>query len=163
MESTRPNRGFTGTHMAIIMVAFFGTIIGANSLMAYYAGASWSGMLAKNTYVASQDFNRKAAEAREWARLGFRGTVRVEGTALHYRLEGPVAVISGVGTILASFHRPVGDKQDFAIELTPLGDGSYSAQHKLEAGPWIVDLEAKSAGKTIFHHAERIVVAEGTL
>lgn len=161
MQTMRQDHGFTGWHMAAIMISFFGTIIGANGLMAYYAGSSWSGMLSKNTYVASQDFNLRAAEAREWARQGFRGEVDIDRTAVHYRLVGPEDVVAGVKTVSAIFHRPVGDRQDFTIELAQAADGSYSGEHLLEPGPWIVDLAAKAGDRTIFHQAERIVIREG--
>lgn len=161
MQTIRQDRGFTGRHMLTIMITFFGTIIGANVLMAYYAGSSWSGMLSKNTYVASQDFNLKAAEAREWARQGLRGQVVLEGAYIHYRLDGPDVVLTRVKTVLATFRRPVGDKQDFAVTLTRRADGSYSALHMLKAGPWIIDFAAQSGDGTVFHQAERVVVGEG--
>lgn len=161
MQTIRQGRRFTGGHMVAIMVIFFGTIIGANGLMAYYAGSSWSGMLSKNTYVASQDFNIKAAEAREWVRQGFRGKVDVDSTAVRYRLDGPKDMIAGITTVSAIFHRPVGDSQDFTIELVRNADGSYSSEHTLKPGPWVIDLATKAGDRTIFHQAERIVIGEG--
>ena len=150
-------RGFTGWHMLAIMLAFFGTIISVNVLMAYYAGASWSGMLSKNTYVASQDFNKNAARAREWAHEGLKGELAVEGGLVRYRLEGPADILADVDHVEAIFHRPVGDKQDFSIQLTGR-DGLFSAAHALAAGPWIVDLAAKRRDALVFHQAERVVV-----
>ena len=160
MQDIAQSKGFTGWHMLTIMVAFFGTIISVNVLMAYYANSSWSGMLSKNTYVASQDFNIKAAEARAWARQGFRGKITVDRAAVGYAMESPVDTVSEVQTVTAVFHRPVGDHQDFAINLQPSADGAYSAAHELAPGPWIVDLEAKSYDRTVFHQAERIVIEE---
>ena len=55
---------FTGWHMLAIMLAFFGTIITVNFTMAYLATSTWSGLVVKNTYVASQQFNGKAAAAK---------------------------------------------------------------------------------------------------
>ena len=153
-------RGFTGWHMLAIMLAFFGTIISVNVLMAYYAGASWSGMLSKNTYVASQDFNKNAARAREWANEGLKGKLAVEGGLVRYRLEGPADILADVDYVEAIFHRPVGDKQDFTIKLEKAGEGYFTADHNLNAGQWIVDLAAIENGKTIFHEAERIHIAE---
>jgi nitrogen fixation protein FixH len=161
MQAISKTRGFTGWHMLSIMIAFFGTIITVNVTMAYYANSSWSGMLSKNTYVASQDFNVKAAEAREWARRGLRGDIAVDRSEVRYRLEGPDAVLATVTKVNAIFHRPVGDGQDFSIELTRSGNGPYSAKHALASGPWIVDIEAKSEARTVFHEAERVVVGEG--
>jgi len=151
---------FTGRHMLAIMIAFFGVIISVNLLMAYYANTSWSGILAKNTYVASQEFNIKANEARKWAERGFKGEFAVKGALLEFRLSGPQAEIAALKTIDALFHRPVGDKQDFALTLNKSADGVFSAEHKLGAGQWIVDLAATANGTVIYHQAERIVIKE---
>ena len=70
-------------------------------------------------------------------------------------------MIAGVKTVAAIFRRPVGDSQDFTIELTRTADGSYSAEHLLEPGPWVVDLAARAGDRTIFHQAERIIIGEG--
>lgn len=158
MSATRGN-GFTGWHMAVIMMAFFGTIISVNILMAYLASASWSGMLSKNTYVASQDFNRNAARSRAWAKEGLKGVLSVEGGMVRYRLEGPGDVVASVDHVEAVFHRPVGDKQDFSMKLIREHD-RFSAPRALAEGPWIVDLAAMRRGELVYHQAERIVSGE---
>ena len=50
-----PEREFTGWHMAITMIAFFGVIISVNLTMAILASSTWTGLIVKNGYVASQD------------------------------------------------------------------------------------------------------------
>lgn len=151
--------GFTGWHMLGIMLAFFGTIIAVNSLMAYYASSSWSGILAKNTYVASQEFNIKAAEARQWAKQGFRGELKVDGDLLTYRLQGPAGAVDRLSAVSVIFHRPVGEQQDFTLTLRRTADGAFSAQHALASGQWIADVAAIEDGKTIFHQAGRLNIA----
>jgi nitrogen fixation protein FixH len=155
--NTIVERRFTGWHMLAIMLAFFGTIISVNVLMAYYAGASWSGMLSKNTYVASQDFNKNAARAREWAKEGLGGELKITGGVVRYHLTGPADRLANVDHVEAIFHRPVGDKQDFSVLLKP-SNGIFSATHTLAAGPWIVDLAAMRHGELVFHEAERITL-----
>ncbi|MBL0373219.1 FixH family protein [Rhizobium sp. KVB221] len=151
---------FTGWHMFAIMIAFFGTIIAVNSLMAYYASASWSGLLAKNTYVASQDFNLKAEEAREWASRGFKGRLEVDAESVRYQLEGPAAEIDALKSVTALFHRPVGYRQDFELELKKDANGIFTAEHALASGQWIVDLASVEHGKTIYHQATRITISD---
>jgi nitrogen fixation protein FixH len=159
---TVKSANFTGWHMLAIMCAFFGTVIGVNVLMAYYASASWSGILAKNTYVASQDFNLKAAEAREWAREGFKGKLTVEGDQLKYRLEGPAKSIDALQAVSAIFHRPVGEQQDFVLSLPRSADGSFVARHGLAPGQWIADIAVIEDGRTIFHEAMRLHITGDT-
>src|SRR5690606_31679205 len=68
MNST-PRKGFvfTGWHMFGAMVLFFGVIISVNLYMAWQATHTWSGLVVKNTYIASQEFNGKVAEAKALA------------------------------------------------------------------------------------------------
>jgi nitrogen fixation protein FixH len=158
--ATEPSRPFTGWHMLAILVAFFGVIISVNLLMASYASSSWSGLISKDTYVASQDFNIAAAKARRWEAEGFSGKFTVRDNILEYRLKGPAAAVGHLTEISAIFHRPVGDKQDFTIKLTKTSDGNFTSGHNLPVGQWIVDLAAIDKGDTVFHEAERIYIAE---
>ena len=158
-DETKPSV-FTGWHMLAILVAFFGVVISVNVLMAYLASSSWSGIVAKNTYVASQEFNIKAEQARAWAAAGFKGEFNVKGERLEYRLQGPAADLAELGQITAIFHRPVGDKQDFSMILPKAGEGLFAANHTLKSGQWIVDLAAIENGKTVFHQATRIYIRE---
>jgi nitrogen fixation protein FixH len=158
--ATHTPRPFTGWHMLAILVAFFGVVISVNVLMASYASSSWSGLISKDTYVASQDFNIEAAKARRWAAEGFKGKFKVMDRVLEYRLEGPAAQIGHLASVSAIFHRPVGDKQDFTLKLTRSTDGVFIAQHALASGQWIVDLAAIEDGKIVYHQAERFVIGE---
>jgi len=63
---------FTGRHMLIIMVAGFSVVIAVNITLAVLASSTWSGLVAKNGYVASIDFaqnetSRRAIETRGWS------------------------------------------------------------------------------------------------
>ncbi|ESY87148.1 FixH family protein, partial [Mesorhizobium sp. LNHC229A00] len=71
--TTRKPREFTGRHMLAIIPAFFGVVIAVNLTMATLANTSWTGLVVENTYVASQQFNRKAEEGRAQAALGWTG------------------------------------------------------------------------------------------
>ncbi|MEO0913737.1 MAG: FixH family protein, partial [Pseudomonadota bacterium] len=55
---------FTGWHMFAVMVLFFGTIISVNLTLAYFASQSWTGLVVKNSYVASQHFNEDQARLK---------------------------------------------------------------------------------------------------
>jgi nitrogen fixation protein FixH len=161
MTTTTETSGtFTGWHMLAILVAFFGVIIAVNVTMATFASTSWSGLISKDTYVASQDFNIEAAKAHRWAAEGFKGEFTVHSPTLEYRLEGPAAKVERLVQISAIFHRPVGDRQDFTVTLKRTSAGLFTLQHDLPAGQWIVDLAAIENGETVYHEAERIYIAE---
>ena len=63
---------FTGRHMLLIMVAFFGVVIAVNIVMTVQASRSFSGLVAKNGYVASIDFARDEASRAHAAERGWQ-------------------------------------------------------------------------------------------
>lgn len=150
---------FTGWHMLASMVAFFGTIIAVNFTMAYLATSTWSGLVVKNTYVASQEFNGKTEAIRQMLATGIAGELSVKRDGVRYRLTLPGEVPVVADSVLAHFKRPVGEHQDFEQMLTPAGDGVYLATRDVLAGNWIVEIRAQKDGKLIMHEAHRIAVS----
>ena len=51
-------RRFTGRHMLVLMLAFFGVVVAVNLLMATLATRTFGGTVVDNSYVASQRYNR---------------------------------------------------------------------------------------------------------
>lgn len=156
---TRKSFTFTGWHMLAIMLAFFGTIITVNVTMAYLATSSWSGLVVKNTYVASQEFNGRTAAIRQMLATGITGDLSVDATGMRYRLTLPGDKPVIADSVLAHFKRPVGDHQDFEQVLTPAGDGLYIADRSILTGSWIVEIQAMKDGELIMHEAKRISVS----
>jgi hypothetical protein len=80
-NSQHAPRPFTGRHMAMIMIAFFGVVIAVNVLMARFAVSTFGGVVVENSYVASQHFNRWLDEARVEGRWAGRRCFRALRTA----------------------------------------------------------------------------------
>lgn len=156
---TRKVFTFTGWHMLAIMLAFFGTIITVNFTMAYFATSTWSGLVVKNTYVASQEFNGKTAAIKEMLATGIAGDLSVDAKGMRYRLTLPNNVPVVADSVLAHFKRPVGEHQDFELLMTPAGDGLYLAETAVLPGSWIVEIKATKDGKLIMHEAKRVTVS----
>ena len=156
---TRKAFTFTGWHMLAIMLAFFGTIITVNFTMAYFATSTWSGLVVKNTYVASQEFNGKTAAIKEMLATGIAGDLSVDTKGMRYRLTLPNNVPVVADSVLAHFKRPVGEHQDFELVLTPAGDGLSLAETAVLPGSWIVEIKATKGGKMIMHEAKRVTVS----
>jgi nitrogen fixation protein FixH len=152
---------FTGWHMLGVMALFFGTIISVNFYMAYNAIHSWSGLVAENTYVASQQFNGKAAEARTLTASGVTGALTIHGSDIRYEISRPKDGLISADTLVLKFRRPVGEHQDFELDLSPISKGVFGTTHQVLPGHWIVDASATKAGKRILHKAERIAVLRG--
>ena len=81
------------------MLAFFGVIIAVNVVMATLASTSWTGLVVENSYVASQEFNRKAEEGRAQAALGWKSRLTIAGGEIRY------ALTDAAGTAIALSRR----------------------------------------------------------
>ncbi|WP_087005454.1 FixH family protein [Rhizobium sullae] len=152
-------KGFTGRHMLLIMLTFFGIIIAVNMTMAWYASSSWSGLVVKNTYVASQEFNKKAEAMRAMAMSGVSGKFALHDGLIVYELHNRDGFPAAADEVTAHFKRPVGDHEDFVIELPKSHDGHFEARRRILSGDWIVEVISKNQGTTVMHEALRINTA----
>ena len=152
---------FTGWHMLGVMVLFFGTIITVNLIMAWNASHSWSGLVVPNTYVASQQFNGKVAEAKALAASGIEGGLTIEGGRIAYRVVDAKGVPVIADDISATFKRPVDEREDFTVALRPAEEGLFVAERVVPGGQWVVDISTKRDGVKVFHQTLRTVVAGG--
>ena len=152
-------REFTGRHMLGVMLAFFGTIISVNMLMAYFATSTWSGLVVKNSYVESQLFNEHTAERRKMAELGWKGTIAVQSGELDFGLvdrEGnPVDA-----AIAVKLGRPSFEAQDRMLELAARSPGSYGVPVTVGPGIWNADVTATATDGTVWKHSYRFTVKE---
>ena len=152
---------FTGWHMLGVMVLFFGTIITVNLIMAWNASHSWSGLVVPNTYVASQQFNGKVAEAKALAASGIEGSLTIEGGRIAYRVVDAKGVPVIADDVSATFKRPVDEREDFTVALRPAEEGLFVAERAVPGGQWVVDISTKRDGAKVFHQTLRTVVAGG--
>ena len=164
---TKTSGAFTGWHMLGIMVAFFGVIIAVNITMAYKAVSSWSGLVVKNTYVASHEFNDKAETGKEQAALQWQSQPTFAEGVFTWRLtdrEGKAVTLTG-GTV--DFKRPVGDVHDTKVSLTVAEEGVLTAPLELGEGAWIMEVNA-DASKDYglddpYRHIIRVLVKDGRI
>lgn len=127
---------FTGRHMLLVMLGFFGTVIGANLALAYFASATFGGTVVDNSYVASQHFNDWLQAGRAQAALQW--TTRIERDVddhLLLSLADPGGAIEGA-EVRAVLHHPLGERHDTAVAFTPLGGGRYRTQAVVAQGRW---------------------------
>jgi nitrogen fixation protein FixH len=143
MKAKQP-KPFTGRHMAIIMLGFFTTVVAANLTMAYFASHSWTGLVVKNAYVASQQFDETTARLAQSAAVAVRLEVDHDrlGVVLTNKAGAPIsaqAVVLRVG-------RPSHEGEDQSIALLPIERGTYSAKHSLSPGQWSGTITADVQG-----------------
>ncbi len=162
--TTRPGRSpeFTGRHMLLILVAFFGVIITVNVTMATFATSSWTGLVVKNTYVASQQFNDRVAAAQAQRAGGWHARSTIEGGEFRFAIldagDRPIRLASAEVT----FRRPVQEAADFRLALVPSSDGTFAAELALADGQWIVDVVADAGLDEPWREISRVFVRGGS-
>lgn len=163
MRQPASSSEFTGRHMLLVMLAFFGVIIAVNVTMATLANTTWSGLIVKNSYVASQHFNAKAQAARAQIALGWTGTMGYEAGTFRYALADAAGAPVRVETSEAFFRRPVDDRHDQTIPMMPAGPGAIAAAVDLKDGIWIVEIAAAAGLEAPYRDVRRIAVKGGVL
>ncbi|ALC12863.1 FixH family protein [Sphingopyxis sp. 113P3] len=143
MSGTPERKPFTGRHAAIILVAFFGVVIGVNMVMASFALSTFGGTVVDNSYVASQHYNEWLARAEAQDRLGWEESVAVDESR-HVRLtileEG--APLQGL-RVIATLRHPLGQAPARAMDFAPDVDGTLRSVEPLPAGRWQIDLSVR--------------------
>lgn len=131
---------FTGRHMLLIMVAFFGTIILVNATLAYFAISSWTGLVVPNSYVASQTFNADTARRLEAVTRGAHAVVSMDGHYMVVRFTGKDREPLSADALAASLRHPVDAGKEMIVEFSPDGAGIYRSVTELPAGSWTGDV-----------------------
>lgn len=162
-SSSGPRRGeFTGKHMWLVVIAFFGTIIAVNITMAVVSATSWTGLVVENSYVASQEFDDRRAAHQAQLDAGWTSRLSYAGaTALLSVTDGTGQPVD-LGTPVLQINRPVGGHDDQQVALTRRADGTYAGPVTLGPGVWeaIVDVPVTVLGPFEIH--ERFSIAGQT-
>lgn len=156
-------REFTGGHMIAIMLAFFGVIVGVNLLMASFATQSWTGLVVKNSYVASQTFNESAEAFRRQEELGWRDYFSLDGGAISYRITDRDGEGISAQAVNLTFRRPAFEAEDHTIVVQAAADGTFAADHQLGDGLWVVEAAVPVSPELQWRKSFRIFIKEGRL
>ena len=144
-------RELTGRHVLIGFVAAFAVIIGVNMLLAVKAVQTFPGLETRNTYVASQRFDRERAAQ---IALGWTVEAAVRGTTLRLAIadeHGPVEPTLTKALLGRATHAAADRTPEFTFDGT-----AFVAPVELGPGNWNLRLEARASDGTIFR--QRIVL-----
>ncbi len=151
-------RTFTGWHMATITISFFAIIIGVNLVLAVLANSSWTGLVVANSYVASQTFNRDAAEARLQQAAGWQLKLTVKRDFAQMSvLDRDNQPLTGLD-LRAILQRPTDEAGDQNLKLQDRGAGVYLAQAPIGRGVWIADITVEGSDRKPVRFVQRIFV-----
>ena len=162
MNPDERQAAFTGRHMLLTMLAFFGVIIAVNFTMAWFARSSWTGFVVENSYVASQQFNAKMAETRAQQALGWTGHFSLADGSVRYGISDAKGAEVALETVTITFRRPVDDREDHTIVLAK-DAGGYAVAHDMADGVWIVEIDADANLPNHYRDTRRIHVFQGIL
>lgn len=155
IDDTRP---FTGWHALVLIGLFFAVIIIVNIVMAVYANSTFPGLVVKNGYVASQQYNEVLAGARAQAESGLRAEIGHERGVVSFRLlDRDGFAVHGL-TVTALAGRPATAREDIVIAFAETGDG-YVADGPLGAGRWEVEIEARRGGGLAYRELREVFVS----
>ena len=148
--TTKP---ITGRQVFFVTAAAFAVIIGVNLTLAFKAVATFPGLEVKNSYVASQNFDKDRAAQLG---LGWQVAARIEGDALILSIDGKDGPVRDV-TIDATLGRAT----HVADDRTPVFvfDGTaWVAPVDVGPGNWNLRLVAIAADGTPFRQRIPIYV-----
>jgi nitrogen fixation protein FixH len=149
---------FTGRHMLFSMIGFFGVIIAVNLVMAVFANTSWTGLVVKNSYVASQEFNGRIAENRVQARRGWTAEVTLDGPRLRYRLTDANGKAVIPDRVSMTISRPTHENADQTVMLESAKDGAFLSPAPPAPGIWNIKAVATWADGTRDARVFRVTV-----
>jgi len=135
-------REFTGRHMLLLMVSFFGVILAVNVLMATLSATSWTGLVVTNSYVASQEFETRRIAHEAQLAAGWSSELQFDAGTVRLRVVDGLGNPVDLGEPLLSINRPVGGHDDQKLALLRDADGTYTAALSLDVGVWDALVEA---------------------
>lgn len=149
-------REFTGKHMLLLAIGFFGVIISVNVLMAVLSATSWTGLVVQNSYVASQEFEtrRIAHDAQQAA--GWQSDIRLAEGRVMLSVRDAAGQPVALGLVELLVNRPVGGHDDQRLVLERQTDGSYAADLHLAGGVWDLHVEAPETALGPYDLHERL-------
>ncbi len=146
------DRKLTGWHVLAMFCTAFGIIITVNMILAFSAVRTFPGLEVKNSYVASQSFDRDRAAQEA---LGWDVSANVEDDFLILRIDdalGPVAPQITRATLGRATH--VSDDRELNFKFD--GTAHFAGVADLAPGNWNLRLAAVAEDGTRFQ--QRIIL-----
>jgi nitrogen fixation protein FixH len=148
---------FTGWHMLLIMVGFFGVVFFVNGMLVYSALHSWTGLVVENSYVASQTFDTDTQRLAT-ARKDLRHQLHYQDGQLKLGLMTVGGEHADATDIKIDIGRPADNSQDQSLTLIADGQGGFFATTKLSSGVWTGNIKGRLNGSSDIVLPFRLIV-----
>lgn len=164
MNKPQAARPLTGRLVFVLLVAFFGVVIGVNLVMMKLAIQTLPGTEVDSAYSASLAYEKEIAAAHEQNMRHWQIDAQVQrgadGAAM-LRVEARDdngRPLSGL-KFLGRFERPTDRRADQAVTLAETGIGIYSGNAALIApGQWDLVLQGDKAEQRMFLSRNRVLL-----
>jgi nitrogen fixation protein FixH len=158
------SKPLTGTKVFLMLVAFFGVVIGVNVTMMKLAIATLPGTDVDSPYAAGLTYDREISAAQDQAARKWQVNAHIERRAdgaATLQVEArdaagqPMTGLKFGGRL----ERPTDKRADLAIDLTEAGIGIYRGNATSVApGQWDLVIEGEAQGMRVFLSRNRVIL-----
>ena len=163
MASANPTP-LSGTKVLLMLVAFFGVVIGVNVTMAKLAISTLPGTEVDSPYAAGLAYEKEIAAAHEQAARKWQVNADIKRSAdggATLQVDARDAAgrpLTGL-TFKGTLERPIDKRADQAVELSEIGIGVYrGTASAVAAGQWDLVLEGDARGERMFLSRNRVIL-----
>lgn len=149
-------RELKGRTVLMITIAAFGVVVAANMSLLYAALGSFPGLEVKNSYVASQSFD-KERDAQE--ALGWNTSVAYENGELQLDIRERSGLSAEPSLLVANIGRTTHTRDDRQLVLERDGDIRVAAV-SLEPGLWLIRVAAETADGVAYSRRIPLTVSQ---
>ncbi len=160
-ERVDSGRKLTGRMVLIMLLAFFGTVIGVNAVLFRFAITTFSGLEEKNAYMAGVSHDRQLAAARAQDQRAWKIDARLQRLAPGRTLVGVERKDTGAQadlTVMARFEHPSDGRQDRELVLEQANASAWRGVLDLPAGAWDLTIEMRGSDGVLFRSRDRVQV-----
>jgi len=163
-KSLASPKPLTGRKVLVMLLAFFGVVIGVNMIMMRLAIQTLPGTEVDSAYSASLAYENEIAAARDQNARNWKVDAHIQrgadgGATLQVEARDengkPMSGLKFEGR----FERPTDRRADRPVALAEMGIGIYRGSAPLiAAGQWDLVLEAVAAGRRMFLSKNRVLL-----
>ncbi len=148
----------SGWHFLGIMLSFFGVIIIVNIVFVTRALDAFSGLVVKNSYVASQEYNEKIEQADAQKSLNWKLDLLVNAKGADFILNDKTGKPVSKMLVTVNLRMNKNTDNDMVLILNEQNPGHYIASLPKGATPpngsWIITMDILQKGKLLYHYEE---------
>jgi nitrogen fixation protein FixH len=153
----------TGTKVFLMLVAFFGVVIGVNVTMMKLAIATLPGTDVDSPYAAGLAYDREISAAQDQAARKWKVSAHIERRDGNAVLQVEARDAAGQPLTGLKFEgrleRPTDKRADLAVELAEAGIGIYRGNAASVApGQWDLVIEGDARGERVFLSRNRVIL-----